>query len=267
MSADAANSRIFYRGPSQLDHAPILGIVTGLATPSTNSKTGDMLQTYILREDVAPPEAVRLGLDSSICGACALRGDGNGLGRACYVQTKWAPLSVWKVVQPSIGYLRPPGGAWPPPELPPLITDRVVRLGTYGDPVAIPLERWEWLLQTAMGWTGYTHQWRTCDPAYRSICMASVDTPLERSEAVARGWRTFRVRDSGEPISLHEITCPASAEAGHKTTCAKCRLCDGIRLDTVTSASVDRRVDITIVAHGSRAGKVGTQVLPFEDQL
>lgn len=257
MTSDAINSRIFYRGPSQLDGAPILGVVTGLATASANPKTGDMLQTYILREDIPPPEAVRLGLDKSICGDCVLRGDGNGLGRACYVQTKWAPLAVWKVVQP---LLVDRTRVIPLHFTRDMIANRAIRLGTYGDPVAIPLYVWEWLLEsTAAGHTGYTHQWRTCDAAYRAICMASVDSDAERSEAVARGWRTFRVRSPGEAISLREITCPASAEAGHKTTCAQCQLCDG-RLH-----EIDHRRDITILAHGSRGSKVGAQVLPFEE--
>lgn len=258
------NSRIFYRGPSQLDQAPIIGVITGLATPSTNTKTGDMRQTYILREDLPPPEAVRLGLDRSICGDCALRGDGNGLGRACYVQTKWAPLSIWKLQRDrakdwrQIDYLRDRAA------IPALSIDRTIRLGTYGDPTAIPMYVWEWRLATTKGHTGYTHQWRDARfRDYRAICMASVDSDIERSEAVARGWRTFRVREASQPLSVREITCPASAEAGHKTTCAQCRLCDGTRAGGFVR---DPRKDITIVAHGSRAQKVGTQVLPFEEE-
>jgi len=260
------NSRIFYRGPSQLDGSPILGIITGLETPSTNAKTGDMLQTYILREDLPPPEAVRTGADRSVCGDCALRGDGiSGLGRACYVQTKWAPLSVWKFVQ--AGELKEPRAltGWPPSDLPPRIIDRSIRLGTYGDPVAIPLERWEWLLQTAGGWTGYTHQWRDAlAQPYREICMASVDTIAQQDLAIYLGWRTFRTRGSiAEAVRWNEIVCPASAEweaAGRrKITCQQCQLCRGASRPAKS---------IVIIAHGSRAGKYGTQVLPFEeDQL
>lgn len=243
-----------------LDGAPILGVITGLALPSRNAKTGDMLQTYILREDLPPPEAVRTGADRSICGDCALRGDGNGLGRACYVQTKWAPLAIWKaVIARSHGFdevdYREDQSA-----LPIALCARTIRLGTYGDPVAIPAAIWEWLLTTARGHTGYTHQWRTAPDAFKYFCMASVDSAAERSEAVARGWRTFRVRQSAaEAEHVHEITCPASAEAGHRTTCAACLLCNGRLPD-------DRRTDITIIAHGSRATKVGAAVLPFEDE-
>jgi hypothetical protein len=40
--------------------------------------------------------------------------------------------------------------------------------------------------------------------------------------------------------------CPASDEAGHKTQCAKCLLCNGAR-------AMDARKNITIVVHGSGA--------------
>ena len=50
-------SFIFYRGPSMLDGAPIVAI----ATDSSNSKTGGMVQTWILRADIDPVTAARNG--------------------------------------------------------------------------------------------------------------------------------------------------------------------------------------------------------------
>jgi hypothetical protein len=50
------NGLVLWRGASLLDGAPIVAIVTGLAAGSSNRKTGDMLQTWILREDMAPTE-------------------------------------------------------------------------------------------------------------------------------------------------------------------------------------------------------------------
>jgi len=70
--------------------------------------------------------------------------------------------------------------------------------------------------------------------------MASVDTPAERVEAEAMGWRTFRVRLPDEALLPHEAICPASAEAGHKLTCEKCMACDGAN---------GRRGRIAIVVH------------------
>lgn len=255
--SEQPNSWIFYRGPSQLDGSPIIGVITGLATPSTNTKTGDMLQTYILLEKLPPPEGVKTGADAGICGDCALRGDGNGLGRACYVQTKWAPLSVWKYVQPQLAdWVKPIPIHFTRAALP----GRFLRMGTYGDPTAIPLYVWEWLLAGGIaGHTGYTHQWR--DPRFRDfrgLCMASVDSIEEWHDAKIAGWRTFRTRPSTGVLSRDEIVCPASAEAGHKTTCDACRLCNGM-------VGRDARKSIAIVAHGSQAGKYQRGVLPFGD--
>ena len=61
---------IFYQGPSQIDGAPIVGIAV---LRSKNDKTGDMVQTYILRSDMTPLVALATGADSSICGACPHR--------------------------------------------------------------------------------------------------------------------------------------------------------------------------------------------------
>jgi hypothetical protein len=61
--------------------------------------------------------------------------------------------------------------------------------------------------------------------------MASVDSVSERAEAMALGWATFRVstdRDDARDRVKGEAQCPASAEAGHKVTCASCPLkCNG----------------------------------------
>ena len=77
----------------------------------------------------------------------------------------------------------------------------------------------------------------------RPYLMASVDTEGEYLEAKASGWRTFRVRAHGERLQAREISCPASAESGHRTQCVRCGLCDGARDNDV-------RKDISIVVHG-----------------
>ena len=45
---------VIYRGPSLLDGAPIVVIAT---VTDTNSKTGAMVQTYIIRSDMPPTDA------------------------------------------------------------------------------------------------------------------------------------------------------------------------------------------------------------------
>ena len=67
------NGYIFYEGPSAIDGAPIVVIATGFASATGNRKTGDMVQTYIIRQDVKPTDALRTGQDASICGDCKHR--------------------------------------------------------------------------------------------------------------------------------------------------------------------------------------------------
>ncbi len=96
---------ILYRGPSMIDGAPIVCIATGIeGKASRNSKTGAMVQTWILREDIAPHKAIHTGADVSICGDCEHRGTltanihgkTRNVGRSCYVTVFQAPLVVWK---------------------------------------------------------------------------------------------------------------------------------------------------------------------------
>jgi len=227
---------ILYEGPSRLDGAPIVAIATGLARTSRNVKTGAMIQIWILRADVSPVDATHSGADASICGGCPHRGrieDGRNVGRSCYVRTYTAPRAVYAAYQ---------RGAYPRAgDLAELGAGRRLRLGAYGDPAAVPAHIWESLCSRADGWTGYTHQWRAA-PGLQPYCMASVDTPEERVEAQLAGWRTFRVRSGDASRMTGEIDCPASAEAGHKTTCAACGLCRG--------SSSKSRKSIVIRVHG-----------------
>lgn len=228
------NAAVFYRGPSLLDGAPIVGIVSGLDTDSHNAKTGAMLQTWILVDALAPAAAVISGDDRSVCGDCALRGDGP-FGRACYVKVGWAPQGVWKVTRGAAAVA--PAG---------LARGREIRLGAYGDPAAIPFMVWSELLTDAAGWTGYTHQWRACVRRFQSLVMASVEDVGQARAAQHDGWRTFRARLAAEPLQPDEIICPASAEAGHRTTCHDCQLCRG-------AASGPGVKSIAIIAHGGSA--------------
>src|SRR6185436_15195318 len=100
MGTKRTNGVVLYEGPSRIDKQPIVVIAIGLNDPSTNSKTGGMIQVYILRSDVSPLEALRTGKDVSICGACVLRPksfDGTKWkGRSCYVRVDTGPTVIWK---------------------------------------------------------------------------------------------------------------------------------------------------------------------------
>ena len=75
--------------------------------------------------------------------------------------------------------------------------------------------------------------------------MVSADTLAGAESAWAAGSRTFRVVGAvSELVRGREILCPASEEAGKRTTCIDCLLCAG---------SSKRAKSIAIVNHG--AGK------------
>jgi hypothetical protein len=127
----------------------------------------------------------------------------------------------------------------------PMIQTWIIRLGSYGDPVAVPLGVWTELLSWSGGHTGYTHQWRRPDSQdYSGILMASVETKVQREEASALGWRTYRIIGETERPGKGEITCLAAKERKMRTTCAECLLCSG-------SAGPANRPDITIRLHGA----------------
>lgn len=225
---------VLYRGPSLFDGSPIVVIAT---TSSRNAKTSDMLQTWVLREDIAPTEAVRTGADATICGDCVYR-NGNG----CYVTVMRAPLAIWRAYHR--GRYADIAGDLAAIER--LGDGRTVRLGAYGDPVACPEEIWQALTAKSSAHTGYTHAWRVAPRAFRSLVMASCDTPRDRDAAQLRGYRTFRVNVDGTR-QRGEMTCPASAEAGHRTSCADCHACDGARGEGLSTK------DVTIRLHGFTA--------------
>ena len=226
------NGAIIYEGPSLLDGSPIVMIATGLVTKSRNSKTGNMIQTWILRSDIAPKAAQDSGADESVCGGCPLRPAIKKPGDPkCYVATWQAPLVVWKAFKRG-HYPVADNRTWK------TLRGRVIRIGSYGDPGAVPGRIGARLVRAAGHHTGYSHQWETNSAL--TYAMASVETPLQRTIAKAKGFRTFRTRRAGDPLLAGEISCPASKEAGQRTTCENCRLCGG---DTVKAK------DISIIIH------------------
>jgi hypothetical protein len=255
---------VAYRGPSLLDGSPIVLIV--LTGKSTNAKTGAMVQTYILRSDMSPKDAVKTGADAAICGDCQHRGDGTGKGRSCYVTLYQGPRSVYAafkrgrypdaVAYAGLLFGSRDNGA------PCLGKGRAIRMGTYGDPAAVPAHVWDALLAHSTGRTGYTHQWRNPVAAdLRPLVMASCDSEAERREAQSLGWRTFTVTPQGAEAfpegaigGSADVLCPASKEAGKRTTCDRCRLCGG--------ASVAAR-SVFIPAHGTGAGHFNRRVIPL----
>jgi len=230
---------IIYQGPSQLDGKPIVVIAVW---DSKNSKTGGMLQTYIIRSDIDPRDANKSGEDFSICGDCRHRGKPTkdskrklAKDRTCYVTIGQGPLIVFNTYKRG-GYDRYDSRAGR------IIigAKRHVRIGTYGDGAAAPAEVWEELLIDALGHTGYSHN--GADPA---LYMVSADDYASAKFAWANKFRTFRiVRHVDEVDRKHETLCPASAEAGARVQCEQCLLCGGTSV---------KAKSIAIVVHGSGA--------------
>ena len=205
-------SYILWEGTSMFDGSPIVLLGTDR---SSNRKTGPMYQTYILRSDMHPIDAVQTEQDGAICGACPLRGR-KGKQRMCYVTLHRGVSQVWKSYQD--GHAKPLAHHL-------FALHQPVRLGAYGDPAAIPFEVWQSVLRKSSGWTGYTHSWRTCDQRFKSLVMASCDNPDDYAEAKAMGWATYRILLPGETRFKGERPCPANEEKG--VTCYRCMQCNG----------------------------------------
>lgn len=236
---------IIYSGPSLIDGKPIIVVAI---IKSRNSKTGNMIQTHIIRADINPIEASKSGEDYSICGNCKHRGIATNNpkmktaeNRACYVNLGHGPSQVYKA------YIK---GNYPivinPEDIARIGEGRMVRLGTYGDPAAVPKSIWDALLRDSIGHTAYTHQEPLNTPETYSRMMFSADTIEDAKQAHSKGYRTFRVipvnQYTGKDSLLkNEILCPASKEAGNKVTCNHCRLCSGNNI---------KAKNIAIVAHG-----------------
>jgi hypothetical protein len=97
------NTVCIYDGPSLGDGVHIVVLLSGMETPSINTKTGDMIQTYILLHDMAPDIAAETGDDVSICGSCNFRPVAVKLAAsigeswiACYVDKIRGPAGAWK---------------------------------------------------------------------------------------------------------------------------------------------------------------------------
>ena len=247
MTTRTANKKpsgyIIYRGASLLDGKPI--VVVAITKESKNSKTGNMVQTYIMADNgLSPVESAHNLDDVSVCGDCKHR---RGMGGSCYVNLGQGARSVMD------GVMR---GIYPEKVLAPTIAakGRKVRLGTYGDPAAVPAIVWGSLLAYAAGHTGYTHQWASGKADHvKQWCMASADTPKEKALAKSMGWRTFRVRGADDvEVYADEGKCPASEEQGKRLMCEDCMACSG-GIDS-------KKASMVIIVHGSLKNRFAASV-------
>tara|TARA_R110002020_G_scaffold58337_6_gene159875 strand:- start:13651 stop:14358 length:708 start_codon:yes stop_codon:yes gene_type:complete len=101
--------------------------------------------------------------------------------------------------------------------------DTYVRFGTYGEPSLHPLKLIDNIVEVASNWTGYTHQWHR-NKELSKYFMASTHTAKQEQKARSFGYRSFVV--TNDKLKQY-VNCPASKEAGYKSSCSKCGLCSG----------------------------------------
>jgi len=191
------------------------------------------VQTYILRSDINPLEASKTGADFSICGNCIMRGEPTtdpnrkiAKKRKCYVNLGQGVLIVYRAFLRGVykEALVVEGDGFKINQIKDMGRGRFVRVGTYGDPGAVPSEVWDDLLSECETWTAYSHQsgWRP------DIAMQSADDYAQALAHWKQGHRTFRViADLSEIDKANEALCPASKEAGRRAQCTACKLCKG----------------------------------------
>lgn len=232
---ERANGYVAYIGPSVIDpNVQIMLILTGIDNArkeqhnSANSKTGAMVQSYIMRVDMPPLQALAHKSDDPICGSCIHSATNQG---TCYVNVFNGPTIVYKA------FLRNAYVYVDPHLIAPALHGLPVRLGTYGDPAAIPSWVWQNLLSYVDSWTGYTHQWKHMHVQdLRQWCMASCDTKDDVVLARDKGWRPFYVSPKGKhaprklDVAGHSLKlCPASEEGGKLVQCSTCLQCNGTK--------------------------------------
>lgn len=224
---------ILYQGPSLLE--PAINILVIATLKSSNDKTGNMVQTFIIRDDMKPSDAVKHREDAPICGHCP------HAGKTCYVNTGQSVNSVYRA------YLR---GSYPVATVDDIdkhMTGRAIRFGAYGDPAAAPFWIWRMLANTASTHTGYTHQinHKAFDARLTSLVMISADSPKQAAKYQAKGYRTFRVKNEHDGFAENEIECLADSD---DMQCIDCGLCDG----------ANGRPNIAITVHGAHASQFKT---------
>jgi len=220
----------------------VVSILNGFKSPSSNRKTGEMLQQTNMFKHEKPVEAARNHKDETVCGTCPHRWfspDPNA-DRSCYVNLGQQVTSVWNAWQ---------RGSYAP------ITDKEVykdamksgvvinnlRFGAYGNPSVMPVDVVDEWIEASNGHTGYMHDWKD-KPEYAGRFQASVDSVEEYHEAKDLGFNTFRIDGTtdGRPMK-GETLCINTAKPSIK--CIDCMLCDG------------KSRDIYNHTHGSRKNR------------
>ena len=248
-----ARGLLVYRGPSTMPglskKTPVIGAVSFYCS---NLKVGDEFQTWHFNAKVHPIEARRGHTsDACVCGeganACPfVAAPGDTVG-ACYPAGRTLN-GIWSSIQrgnyPELAELA--AELRLPVEATLAVVGSVpdgVRLGAYGDPVAMPAAIAQHLTRSAQERQGFTHQWRQVSrSAWPRLVMASCELPEQVGQAAALGWRTYTafppeltrqearraiINASGKAARLILAGCPATYAEG--IDCAGCPIqCNGV---------------------------------------
>ena len=216
-------------------------VVTCLVKPSSNRKTGFVIQTYFIDKSRLTNQPKVFGSKCHNCSAveyCYVTRDKMSVRKALTKliggeNTSYKLVSFEQAIQ-AIKMSR----------------NTSIRIGTYGDPSIMSIDD---LIKICLAkkQLSYTHFWQDESlQDLKKICMASTANMIEDLEAKALGWRTFRVRLTKDaPVLPTAIQCPYESK---NIQCVKCNLCNGIALD-------DKRKnvsDIWVYGHGSSHKKI-----------
>ncbi len=263
-----------WRGKSPMpdktgNHAEIVCIAT---MTSSNRKTGpvgksNMIQTWIIRTDMPPREAMNKGLDGSSCGTCPFRSRASGGEDLCYVNTGQAPNGIyaaWK--RGKYPKLDPTN-----PEMMDVFRGRKLRMGSYGEATFIPFDVWKPILAVVSGKVGFTHAWK--EPfakPFKGLLRASTETKITNDAAMKDGWVTFYVASPGEP-EIDARMCPSAKTKG-KIKCVDCLGCQGNEPETDPAKGVGYpgmtgAKTLTVPAHGAKVGKNAKQMDKYKNRV
>ena len=180
---------------------------------SRNSKTGNVYQLSFIPVDMFTDTGFDKSSDDAVCPTDCFFKDSN----ACYVNLAYAPRAIVQSIkagnyQPKLNYQ--------------MLSKNILRLGSYGDCSCLPYEFIEKIIKSCkQGYLNYTHGWKSCDPRFANIAMASVETIEDKELANSMGYRTFRVRPIDGEILNDELLCPY--EKNNFITCSMCMKCNG----------------------------------------
>jgi hypothetical protein len=230
------NGLILFEGKSLIGDRNIAAIVT---FEMANIKTGEMVQVWIIDQELNPLEALQNNVNESTCGKCRLQGEaykytftrGPRKGktitkienRVCYVNRGQAPMSIWKAYKRGkyVNYDKHLHRSF--------FKGRKIRWGADGDPAALPIPLMRSINKLCAGHTGYSHQLFWIDKRraekLATFLMCSCHTPAQHAEARRRGWRSFVAVADGQKLPADCIACPNMSKA--KTQCIDCTLCRG----------------------------------------